>query len=267
MAPSRRFSAHRSRAATGKRPHPLYNAMRSRPEAFEFCVLAEVTADALCAVERDMIRLAGTLHPNGYNLLEGGLVEYRKTSASLSGRRRSPEAIEKSRLGQIGKVISVEQRQLLRQINLGKRHSAESKAKTSASLRASEHVKRAAAARVGTKLSDATRAKMRAAHATPECAARVRAPHLGRKVSEATKCKMRETTRRLLEKARAALSNTKACTKCAVSMQRTSEFFYRASTALDGLQSACKRCHRLQSAKYEKNRCRAKLGSASARVS
>lgn len=145
---TRRTLTHRARehwnfARNGKN-HPLFRAMRKRPADFSFEELLEAPVDMLDAVERDLISLARSLHPNGYNLRYGG-----------SGEQNRPEP-------------SQEKRERMRAARLGKKASAETRARMSAAQRGRKmppgFAEKTRQRMLGTKVSTETRCKLSESH-------------------------------------------------------------------------------------------------------
>lgn len=256
--------------------------MAARPDAFSFIILVEADGEAIIsAIERDMIFLGNTLHPKGFNLREGGLLSYRwseeararqrgkkmhpdtlaklrashlgikqspetiaKRAAKLRGRTQARDVVEARRQKMIGRPVSDEQKARLRALQLGKKHSADTRAKQSMSIRASAAFAKSREAMRGRKHSPETREKMRASHGTSESKAKSAAAKLGNKASVATREKMSASQQRRIQVAKAALQPSKPCTRCGDVLPSTTEFFSPDKRALTGLYPACKRCRR-----------------------
>lgn len=96
-------------------------------EAFEFVVFAVIEPGDLIEVEQYLMdALASATRERGYNLSP--------TAGSTLGHRDSPEALERKRRAQRGRKapkLTEEQKQHLSAVNLGKRHSPESRARMS----------------------------------------------------------------------------------------------------------------------------------------
>lgn len=102
-----------------------------------------------------------------------------KIAAASTGRKRSPESIEKSRQASIGRIPSDETRARMSAAHLGQAISEERRKKTGDFHR-------------GRKRSDLTVQRLRAAHNDPEVVAKKRAAHLGKKRSEETRQRLRD---------------------------------------------------------------------------
>lgn len=126
-------------------------------------------------LERFWIKTFDSRTPNGYNIEHGGS--------------------DKDK-------VSDETRELKRQQNLGKKHSAETKAKMSASRTnpSAETRQKLSAARKGWKWSDEAKAKMSKSHAgrivSETTKEKLRAANAGKIVSEETKMKLSEAAKR-----------------------------------------------------------------------
>ena len=113
-------------------------------EAFEFSLI-EIVPDVMRLIEREQHWLDATSAAwVGYNITPtaGSLLGMKhseetrqKMSSAAKGKKKSPEAVEKTRAALKGRKMTDEQKQKMRDAKLGKKrgpHSAETKAKMSA---------------------------------------------------------------------------------------------------------------------------------------
>lgn len=118
-------------------------------------------------------------HPPSQRGVKQSTEQIEKRAAKLRGKQRSPEAIEASRLGQIGRVASVETRAKQRAAKLGKKQSEEHIESRTSKLRGRlrpEVGPKISAAKLGKKSSEETRATLRASNRSrdPEVRERIR---------------------------------------------------------------------------------------------
>lgn len=142
--PLARWRAHLSSARSG-RGNALQAAIRKYGEtAFTFSVIAtaRTLADALAAEPKFIQQECPA-----YNLTRGG--------EGVTGFKRTPDSIERSAAACRGRQVSNATRELLRQANVGKTHSAETRLKMSAARtgkpRPPEVIEKMRAARAGFK--------------------------------------------------------------------------------------------------------------------
>jgi hypothetical protein len=149
--PLHRFWQHRHSAKY--KSTPLYNAWKKHGEPKMFVLAIDLFGIELANAEIEAIKKHKTLHPHGYNLLEGGQIspsrndvvkkkisdaqikrymdpEERK-KASIVTKNRSKETRKKISLALTGKKLSEETKQKLREANLGKKHNSLTKEKMS----------------------------------------------------------------------------------------------------------------------------------------
>ncbi|WP_051299894.1 NUMOD3 domain-containing DNA-binding protein [Methylobacter luteus] len=120
------------RASRSGRKLAIYNAIRKYGEdSFEVQVLAIAHPDDLPRLEIEAIREHDTFGPNGYNLTAGG---EGTLGRSFIVSEETKAKISKTTKGRIGRPISEETKQKLRNANLGKKASEATKKKISASL-------------------------------------------------------------------------------------------------------------------------------------
>lgn len=139
-----RWKRHLYAAERGSKKAAIHAAIRKYgAHSFTVEVLSTCSdREQLDDAESYFIDLMQTLSPDGYNLRTGGhrykyTAEVReKMAAAKRGKphRHSPEAIAKLRASHKGKVISQAQREKARANQLGKRLSAETRARIKAAL-------------------------------------------------------------------------------------------------------------------------------------
>jgi len=136
---------------TAKRKYYFHHALFSRPDAFHWTIIATAeTQEELDAAEKRFVSELNTLHPNGYNLQDGGQgigkpceETRRKMSIARKGKKFGPMSergrknLSIAHLGKTspwkGKIMSAEYREKLSKAKLGKKASAETRAKMTAS--------------------------------------------------------------------------------------------------------------------------------------
>ena len=110
----------------------VYNAIRKYGEdSFQVQVLAMAHPDDLPKLEIEAIREHDTFGINGYNMTAGG---EGTLGRSFAVSEETKAKISKTTKGRIGNPVSDETKQKLRNVNIGKKHSEESKKKRSVSL-------------------------------------------------------------------------------------------------------------------------------------
>lgn len=132
----RRMGQHRWAAGRGNKNRPLYNSLRKH--GFKAFVIEhiDVATDMLSAYEIDLIARLDTKVPNGYNLTDGG-EGTPGVKGSMKGKTFSKEhrdKISKALKGNkncLGNKMSDKNREIMRQANLGKKHSEATKRKMS----------------------------------------------------------------------------------------------------------------------------------------
>jgi|LakMenE18May11ns_1017448.scaffolds.fasta_scaffold9838961_2 group I intron endonuclease len=171
-----RISAHLRAARIGKNS-PLYRAMRaSGASAFDLEVLERCEKELNKSRENFYIALMGAASANGFNVLKTahayhGRVVSESTRERLrvaaTGRKQSPEAIERTASANRGRKCSAETRAKIGAANRGKKRTSEQIAQRTASRAgwrpSAEHIEKLASAHRGKIVSPETRAKMRAA--------------------------------------------------------------------------------------------------------
>ncbi len=209
----KRWVTHRLRAKAGQK-HPLYAALRKRPDDLEFLILLHDRLDVIDRAERDLIVLANTLWPQGYNLKTGGRAAFEyadEVRERILAANRTPEVREKRRRANLGKKASRETRRRLSEAHRGQKRSPESTAKAAAKLRgrkrsaeaiektrlaqlgrrvSEEQKKQIAATLRGRKLSEEHKASIRAAHARPDVLAKTSVSIRGKKHTPETRARM-----------------------------------------------------------------------------
>lgn len=146
QSPGRRWALHKHQYSV-RLDRPLYRSMHKHGFGnFVMEVLETLPNDAplevLNAREQFWVAELKSMVPTGYNLTNGGhgkhyVAEETKAriSASKIGKPRSPETIEKMRLGAMGNTskrgskLSAESRARISQVQLGRKISEETKAK------------------------------------------------------------------------------------------------------------------------------------------
>lgn len=179
-----RWNHHRRRLILGKhRNKPLQNAWNKYgPDAFDFEVLEEVEAERLTEREDHFINLLEAAHrDHGFNRCPA--------AESLLGIKHGPyarervEAVAAKLRGRPGKPISEERKVWLSALQLGRRHTAETREKCRAAKlgkkQSPEAIAKSAASRCGMKPTPETRAKISAAQKgrinSPETRAKISA--------------------------------------------------------------------------------------------
>jgi len=215
--PEYRFRDHMRDAENGKR-HPLHHALRARPDDFVFEVIASVPQSELDSMEKDMILLAGTMHPHGYNLKEGG----------GDGYKVSDHTREKLRAARANFVFT-----------------EETKAKMKAAKNRPE-ARAAQAAKVrGRKFTKDQYANLLAAWDRPGMRDGARSRMLGKKLPEATKEKIAAAQARWRESKKNAIKpEIKACKKCLVPKPANLDHFGPSKDNYIGMLAVCRECRR-----------------------
>ena len=120
------------RSSRSGRKLAIYNAIRKYGEdSFQVQVLAMAHPDDLPQLEIDAIRKHDTFGINGYNMTAGG---EGTLGRSFAVSEKTKAKISKTTKGRIGNPVSDETKQKLRAVNIGKKHTEESKKKRSVSL-------------------------------------------------------------------------------------------------------------------------------------
>jgi group I intron endonuclease len=191
---SERWKLHCRAAVCGRQSRGiLHQAIRLYGrEAFTITQLAQAeTKQALDRLEVHFIRLFNTKEPFGYNRMSGGANGKHnprtrlKMSAAKSGRKLSPDQIEKIRARMMGNVISQEVREKIASKLRGRRIPR-------------DIVERVSAGRRGKKRSDAHRmsAYLSGIPKSDEHKAKLRAANLGKRASIETRMKMSASHKR-----------------------------------------------------------------------
>jgi hypothetical protein len=154
----RRMSAHRRDAKSLRRRH-VYNWWRSLEGEPVLRVLAQCQASAAGSMERTLIAAFRAKGARLTNLTDGG--------EGVPGRVCSPETRAKMSASNVGKKRTAETRARISAAQKGRVHSAERRAKNSAANKGKklteEHKARISAAQKGKRHSAETRAKIGAA--------------------------------------------------------------------------------------------------------
>lgn len=135
-----RWASHVHDALTQKRDTFLGRAIRKHGAgSFSMTLLQEVeTVEQAALLERALIAEHGTLAPGGYNLTTGGEIvpgwqmhrgSVEKRNAALRGRKHSLERKQHLSRIALGRVISEETRRKISASGLGKRHTDAAKEK------------------------------------------------------------------------------------------------------------------------------------------
>lgn len=134
----KRFEQHIGSIKKGK--SRIYTALRDYGvDDFDFSVIEECEVKQLLIREEHWVDTYKCCWPSGFNCIPkptrgytfeiGEADRCRRISESNTGKKRPPEIGIKIGLAQRGKVISEDQKASLREVNLGKKYSAETKAK------------------------------------------------------------------------------------------------------------------------------------------
>lgn len=228
-----REQAHRSGRC---RCIALENAINKYGQVnFDFIVLEKcINQKELDERERYWINMFSTLIPFGYNIKEGGVgggpcpqSVKDKISKANTGKKRTPEQIERMRQRRIGKKHSDETKQKLREINLGKKMSPQAIEKTRQFWIGRKHSEEAKH-----KMSESSKGFKH----TEESKKKIKEVLLGRKYSQETLKRMRASVQ-----IRAKRSLTRQT--CKHGHEMTEENTYRPPGKL--YQRQCRACIRI----------------------